>query len=157
MKKACDKTLSERLNADLKTAMRAKDKKKLTLLRSVKSTFQNKEIDSGSPITEAEETAILLKLIKQRHEAAEGFRQGDAEERALNEDWEAQELENYLPPAPSEEELEASISREIAKIDAADRSPKSMGKVMKALNEEFAGRPIDGKALSQKVRAKLLA
>ena len=148
--------LSERLTADLKNAMRAKEKKKLTLLRSVKSAFQNKAIDSGAPITEAEETAILLKLIKQRHEAADGFRQGNAEERALHEDWEAQELEAYLPPAPTDEELEAAIAKEIAKIPSEERSPKSMGQIMKALNEEFSGRPIDGKALSQKVRAKLL-
>jgi uncharacterized protein YqeY len=148
-------SLSERLTADLKTAMKAKEKDKLTLLRSVKSAFKNKEIDSGQPLTEADETAILLKMIKQRREAADGFRQGGAEDRAANEDWEAKELESYLPPAPSDEEIERAIDEEIAKIPEGERSPKSMGPIMKGLNDKFAGRPVDGKALSQKVRAKL--
>lgn len=147
--------LSQRLSADLKKAMRAKDKKSLTLLRAVKATFKNKEIESGKPITEAEETAILLKMIKQRREAAEGFRKGEAEERALNEDWEGAQLESYLPPAPTEDEIEKAIDEEIAKIPTEERSPKTMGLLMKVLNERFAGRPIDGKALSQKVKSKL--
>jgi len=137
--------------------MKAKDKKKLTLLRSVKSTFKNQEIDTGEPLTGADETKILLKMIKQRREAADGFRQGGAEERAQNEDWEAAELESYLPPAPTEEEIDAAVNEEVAKIPEGERSPKSMGPVMKALNERFAGQPVDGKALSQKVRAKLLS
>lgn len=149
-------SLSEQLTQDLKTAMKAKDKKKLTLLRSVKSAFKNKEIDSGKPITGEDETAVLLKMIKQRREAADGFRKGGAEERAAAEDWEAVELESYLPPAPTDEEIEKAIDQELAKIPEAERSPKSMGTVMKALNAKFAGQPIDGKALSQKVRQKLM-
>lgn len=147
--------LNERLNEDLKTAMKAKEKDKLTLLRSVKSAFKNKEIEIGGSLSAAEETAVLLKLIKQRREAAEGFRKGGAEDRAVQEDWEAQELESYLPPAPSNEELEKAIDEAVAAIPEGERSAKSMGQVMKAVNEQFAGRPIDGKALSQKVRGKL--
>lgn len=147
--------LSERLNEDLKTAMKAKDKARLTLLRSVKATFKKKEIDDGKPLTEAEETATLLKMIKQRREASEGFRKGGAEERALNEDWEAEALQGYLPPAPTEEEIDQAIDEALAAIPPGERSPKSMGVVMKVLNERFAGTPIDGKALSQKVKAKL--
>ena len=149
-------SLSEKLTADLKAAMKAKEKNKLTLLRSVKSAFKNKEIDTGNPISEADETAVLMKMIKQRREAAEGFRKGGAEDRAQNEDWEAEQLESYLPPAPSDDEIEAAVEEEVAKIPEDQRSPKSMGLVMKALNAKFAGRPVDGKALSQKVRAKLL-
>lgn len=150
-------TLNDRLQEDLKTAMKAKEKEKLTLLRSVKSAFKNKEIDTGSPLTAAEETAVLLKLIKQRREAAEGFRKGGAEDRALNEDWEAEQLEGYLPPAPTDDEIDRTIDQAIAQIPDGERSPKSMGVVMKAVNDAFAGRPIDGKALSQKVRQKLQA
>jgi uncharacterized protein len=149
-------SLSERLTEDLKTAMRAKDKAKLTLLRSVKSTFKNKELETGEPLTGPDETAILLKMIKQRREAADGFRKGGAEDRAENEDWEAIELSSYLPPAPTDEEVGKAIDEELAKIPQDERSAKSMGPLMKALNETFAGRPIDGKALSQKVRAKLM-
>lgn len=147
--------LNQRLNDDLKTAMKAKEKEKLTLLRSVKSAFKNKEIEIGGDLSPADQTAVLLKLIKQRREAAEGFRKGGAEDRAKNEDWEAAQLESYLPPAPSDEEIEKAIDEAVAAIPDGERSPKSMGVVMKAVNEAFAGRPIDGKALSQKVRAKL--
>lgn len=135
--------------------MKAKEKEKLTLLRSVKSAFKNKEIELGGDLSPADQTAVLLKLIKQRREAAEGFRKGGAEDRAQNEDWEAGQLEAYLPPAPSDEEIEKAIDEAVASIPDGERSPKSMGVVMKAVNEAFAGRPIDGKALSQKVRAKL--
>lgn len=148
-------SLSKRLTDDLKTAMKARDKDRLTLLRSVKSTFQNREIELGNPLTEADEIPLVLKMIKQRREAAEGFRKGGAEERAAHEDWEAAELENYLPPAPSDDEIDKAIDEALADFPENERSPKVMGPVMKALNEKFAGRPVDGKQLSAKVRAKL--
>ncbi len=147
--------LSEQLNADLKTAMKAKEKATLTLLRSVKSALKNEEIKTGSALSDANEVAVLLKMIKQRREAADGFRKGGAEERAQNEDWEAEQLSKYLPPAPTEEEIDKAIDEELAAIPAEERSGKTMGVLMGALNAKFAGRPIDGKALSQKVRAKL--
>jgi uncharacterized protein len=147
-------TLNERLTTDLKAAMRAKEKDKLTLIRSVKAEFKKKEIDDG-PLTEADEVQILLKMIKQRREAAAGFRKGAAEERALNEDREAEQLEGYLPAAPTEEEIDAAIDKEVSKIPEAERSGRSIGVVMKALQSEFAGRPIDGKALAGKIKQKL--
>lgn len=150
-------TVSEQLNDHIKEAMRAKEKERLALLRSIKAAFKNKEIELGSSSTlsAADEVALVLKMIKQRREAAEGFRKGGAEDRAKNEDWEASVLETYLPPAPSEQELEAAIDTEIGKLDAGARNAKAMGPIMKALNEQFAGRPVDGKALSAKIKAKL--
>lgn len=154
MKKTHAMSLNERLNNDLKSAMKAKEKEKLTLIRSVKAEFKKKEIDEG-PLSGEVEVQILLKMIKQRREAAAGFRQGGAEARALNEDWEAEQLEGYLPPPPSEEEIDSAIEEEVAKIPEAERSPRSMGVVMKALQARFAGRPVDGKALAGKIKAKL--
>jgi uncharacterized protein YqeY len=148
-------SFTEQLNDHIKAAMKAKEKERLTLLRSIKAALQNKQIELGSELTPADEVALLLKMIKQRKEAAEGFRKGGAEERAQHEDWEATQLQEFLPPAPSEDEVEAAIDAEIAKLDAAARNPKAMGPIMKTLNEAFAGRPIDGKALSQKIKAKL--
>lgn len=148
-------SLSEQLNADIKAAMKAREKDKLTLLRSVKSTFKNKEIDSGVALTGAEEVDILMKMIKQRVEAAEGFRKGGAEERAVNEENEKALLEAYLPPAPTEAEIDEVVHAEIAKIPEGDRGPKSIGVVMKAVQAEFAGRPLDGKLVSQKIKAAL--
>ena len=147
-------SLNDRLTADLKTAMKAKEKDKLTLIRSVKAEFKKREIDDG-PLTEEAEVQILLKMIKQRREAAAGFRKGGAEERALNEDREAEQLEGYLPPPPTDEEIESAINEEIGKIPEEERSPRSMGVIMKALQEKFAGRPVDGKALAGKIKAML--
>jgi uncharacterized protein YqeY len=140
--------LSEQLNEHIKEAMKAKEKERLTLLRSIKAAFKNREIEVGGPLAAADEVSLLLKMIKQRREAAEGFRKGSAEDRARHEDWEAAQLEAFLPPAPSEHELESAIDAEIAKLDAGARNAKAMGPIMKALNEAFAGRPLDGKALS---------
>ncbi len=147
--------LSAELNEHIKQAMRAKEKERLTLLRSIKAAFQNKEIETGSKLTAPEEVAIVLKMIKQRKEAAEGFRKGGAEERAAQEDRECELLEAYLPPAPSDKEIEDAIDAEVSKLAADSRNAKAMGPLMKTLNEAFAGRPVDGKALSQKIKAKL--
>lgn len=148
-------TVSEQLNDHIKDAMRAKEKERLTLLRSIKAAFKNKEIELGSDLAPSDEVSLVLKMIKQRKEAAEGFRKGGAEDKAKQEDWEAALLESYLPPAPSEAEIDAAIDAEVAKIEASARNAKAMGPIMKALNEAFAGRPVDGKALSQKIKAKL--
>lgn len=147
--------LSELLNEHIKEAMKAKEKERLTLLRSIKAAFKNKEIELGSSLSAADEVSLVLKMIKQRREAAEGFRKGGAEERAQNEDREAELLESYLPAAPSQSEIDEAIEAEIAKLDPAARNPKAMGPIMKALNEQFAGRPLDGKALSQQIKSKL--
>jgi uncharacterized protein YqeY len=148
-------TVATQLNDLIKDAMRAKEKERLTLLRSIKAALQNKQIELGSELAPADEVAMVLKMIKQRKEAAEGFRKGGAEDRAKHEDWEASQLEAFLPPAPSEEELETAIDAEIAKLDPAARNAKAMGSIMKAINVAFAGRPIDGKAVSQTIKAKL--
>ena len=148
-------SLSEQLMSDIKAAMKAREKEKLTLLRSVKSTFKNRELESGGSLTGAQEVEILIKMIKQRVEAAEGFRKGGAEDRAENEEREKALLEAYLPPAPSEEEIDAVVNAEITKIPEDARGPKSIGVVMKAVQAEFAGRPLDGKLVSQKIKAAL--
>lgn len=148
-------TVSEQLNEHIKEAMRAKEKERLTLLRSIKAAFKNKEIEIGGALAPADEVGLVLKMIKQRKEAADGFRKGGAEDRATQEEWEAGLLEGYLPPAPSEQELDQAISAEIDRLDPGARNAKAMGPIMKALNETFAGRPLDGKALSQKIKARL--
>lgn len=147
-------SLSDQINQDIKTAMKAREKEKLTLLRSVKATFKNAEIDSGA-LSESDEVSLIMKMVKQRKEAAAGFRKGGAEDRAQNEDWEAEMLESYLPSAPTEEELLAVIDSEVAKLDPADRTPRAIGTIMGALKEAFAGRPLDGKAASKTIKDRL--
>ncbi len=148
-------SISETLNEQIKTAMKAKDKERLTLLRSVKAAFKNRELDLRGELPAGEEVAVVMKMIKQRKEAADGFRKGGAEERAKQEDWEAELLGSFLPAAPSESEIDLAIEAELGELAPEARTSKAIGAIMKALQAKFAGRPLDGKALSQKIKAKL--
>lgn len=148
-------TLSQQLQNDIKEAMKAKEKDRLTVLRGVKAAMVNKEIELGRTLEPQDEVALVLKLLKQRKEAAEGFRKGGAEEKAQQEEWEATLLEGYLPAPPSDQEIEDALEAEIALLPPEARQVKSLGAVMKALQARFAGRPLDGKVLSAKVKARL--
>ena len=105
------------------------------------------------PLDEPTEMQILKSLVKQRQEAAELFRQGGRPELAEKEEAELRLIETYLPAAPSDEEVEAAITAALAETGAT--SIKQMGLVMKAAQAKLAGKRVDGKALSDKVRAKL--
>ncbi len=153
--KSFEMSLSTELNEQIKSAMRAKDKDRLTLLRSVKAAIKNRELELRRELEPAEEVAILMKLVKMRREAAAGFRQGGAEDRAKNEDREAEALEMFLPAAPSEEEVASAIEAELSALPPEDRTPKAMGQIMKAIQAKFAGRPLDGKAISAQIKGKL--
>lgn len=143
------------LNDHIKDAMRAKDKDRLTLLRAVKAAFKYKEIDTGSALSAGEEVAVIMKMMKERRESALAFEKGGAIDRAKHEEWEAELLETYLPPAPTDEEIDQAIDHALAELDPGARTPKAMGAVIKTVQQAFAGRPVDGKALSVKVKAKL--
>jgi hypothetical protein len=134
-------------------AMKARDQDRLGALRMIKTALKKLEVDSMKPLDEPAEMQILKSLVKQRQEAAEMFRQGGRPELAEKEEAELRLIESYLPAAPSEEEVDAAIAAAIAETGAA--SLKQMGLVMKAAQAKLAGKRVDGKALSEKVRAKL--
>jgi uncharacterized protein YqeY len=134
-------------------AMKARDQDRLGALRMMKTALKKHEVDSMKPLDEATEMQILKSLVKQRQEAAEMFRQGGRPELAEKEEAELRLIETYLPAAPSEEEVDAAIAAAVAETGAA--SIKQMGVVMKAAQARLAGKRVDGKALSEKVRAKL--
>ena len=134
-------------------AMKARDLDRLGALRMIKTALKKQEVDSMKPLDEPAEMQILKSLVKQRQEAAELFRQGGRPELAEKEEAELRLIESYLPAAPSEEEVEAAIAAAVAETGAA--SIKQMGVVMKAAQAKLAGKRVDGKALSEKVRAKL--
>lgn len=136
----------------MKQAMKDRAKFKLNTLRMVKTAFQKHEIDIG-PLDDAGAVDILLKLVKQRKDSISQFEKADREDLAETERQEVIIIEAYLPAAPSEEELSAALEAAIAETGAD--SMKQMGQVMSAIKEKFAGRPLDGKALSQRVRARL--
>lgn len=134
-------------------AMKARDQDRLGALRMIKTALKKQEVDSMKPLDEPAEMQILKSLVKQRQEAAELFRQGGRPELADKEEAELRLIETYLPAAPSEEEVDAAIAAAVAETGAA--SIKQMGVVMKAAQAKLAGKRVDGKALSEKVRAKL--
>lgn len=134
-------------------AMKARDQDRLGALRMIKTALKKHEVNSMKPLDEPAEMQIMKSLVKQRQEAAELFRQGGRPELAEKEEAELRLIESYLPAAPSEEEVEAAIAAALAETGAA--SVKQMGLVMKAAQAKLAGKRVNGKALSEKVRAKL--
>ena len=145
--------LLDRIQKDMVEAMKAKDEARLGTVRMIKAALKKHEIDSMKPLDEATELQILNTLIKQRKESADLFRKGGREELATKEEQELKVIEGYMPAAPSDEEIEAAIAGAIAETGVT--SLKQMGVVMKAAQAKLAGKRIDGKALSDKVRAKL--
>ena len=133
--------------------MRAKDEAKLNAIRMIKAALKKHEIDAMKPLDEATELQVLSTLIKQRRESADMFRKGGRAEMAEKEEVELKLIESYMPAAPSEEEIDAAIAAAMAETGVT--SSKQMGVVMKATQTKLAGKRVDGKALSEKVRAKL--
>ncbi len=145
--------LLDRIQTDMVAAMRAKEEMKLNAIRMIKAALKKHEVDSMKPLDEATELQILGTLIKQRREAAEMFRKGDRAEQADKEEAELKLIESYMPAAPSEQEIEDAIAAAMAETGVT--SAKQMGLVMKAAQAKLAGKRVDGKALSEKVRARL--
>ncbi len=145
--------LLDRIQTDMVAAMRAKEEMKLNAIRMIKAALKKHEVDSMKPLDEATELQILGTLIKQRREAADMFRKGDRAELADKEEAELKLIESYMPAAPSEQEIDDAIAAAILETGAT--SAKQMGLVMKAAQSKLAGKRVDGKALSEKVRARL--
>ncbi len=133
--------------------MKARDEARLSTLRMIKSALKKTEIDSMKPLDEATEMQVLNTLIKQRRDSIEMFRKGNRPELAEKEEAEIRLIETYLPSAPTAEEVEAAIQAALAETGVT--SLKKMGVVMKAAQAKLAGKRVDGKALSEKVRARL--
>jgi Uncharacterized conserved protein len=134
-------------------AMKARAEARLGALRMIKTALKKHEVDSMKPLDEAAEMQIMKSLVKQRQESAEMFRQGGRPELAEKEEVEMRLIESFLPAAPSEEEMDAAIAA--ALVETGSTSLKQMGLVMKAAQAKLTGKRVDGKLLSDKVRAKL--
>ena len=146
-------TLTEQIQKDLVDAMRAKAELRLSVLRMVKAALKNKEVEKIRPLDEAESLQVLQTLMKQRRESVEQFTKGGRLDLAQKETKEIAIIEEYLPAAPSEAELAAAIEAAIAETGA--QSPKEMGAVIKAAKARLAGKTVDGKMLSDRVRELL--
>jgi hypothetical protein len=146
-------TLAERIQKELTEAMKSKDELRLSVLRMAKSAVKLKEVEKIRPLDEAETVQVLQTLVKQRRESVEQFTKGGRTDLADKETREIAIIEEYLPAAPSEAELVHAIEAAIAETGAT--SAKQMGAVIKAAKAQLAGKAVDGKLLSDRVRARL--
>ena len=145
--------LLDQIQKDLVAAMKGREEARLDALRMIKTALKKHEVDSMKPLDEPTELQILTTLIKQRKEASEMFRNGNRPELADREDAEQKLIESYMPSAPTPEEVDAAVAAAMAETGAT--SAKQMGVVMKAAQAKLAGKRVDGKALSERVRARL--
>ena len=145
--------LIDQVQQEMVKAMKSGEAARLSALRMLKAALMKQKVDSPKPLDEAAEMAVLKILIKQRIDAAEMFRKAGRTESAEKEEAEKVMLEAYLPAGASEEEVDAAIAGAMAETGAT--SIKQMGLVMKAAQAKLAGKTVDGKALSDKVRSRL--
>ena len=148
-------TLQQRVDSDLKEAMRAKDATKLNVLRMLKSALKYAAIaksDAEAELSEAEAVQVIRKQAKQRQDSIESFEKGGRAELAEKEKAEIAVLNQYLPQAMSVAELQKIVADTIREVGASSRA--QMGAVMKALQPKIAGRA-DGKTLSAEVSRQL--
>jgi uncharacterized protein YqeY len=145
--------LLDRIQREMAEAMKARDEARLSALRMIKTALKKTEVDAMKPLDEAAEMQVLNTLIKQRRDSIEMFRKGNRPELAEKEEAELRLIETYLPAAPTPEEIEAALQAALAETGVT--SLKQMGVVMKAAQAKLAGKRVDGKALSDKVRARL--
>jgi uncharacterized protein YqeY len=146
-------SLMEQIQRDLTAAMKSHEELRLSVLRMVKAALKHREIEKMATLDDAEALQILQKLVKQRRESAEQFEKGGRPELAEKEILEIGVIESYLPAAPTDDEVRAAIDAAVSETGAS--SPQQMGAVVKAARARLAGKAVDGKLLSDRVRERL--
>lgn len=147
-----DDTLRQRLEADLRTAMRERDQETRDAIRFILAAVKNQEIERRGALTPADEMAVLHRLAKQLNDAIEQYRAANRPELLAHEAAQLAVVERYLPAPLSDDELAAMVDEAIAEVQAT--GPKDMGKVMPVVMQRAAGRA-EGKRLSTAVRQRL--
>lgn len=147
-------TVRERIDADLKDAMRSKNELNTSVLRMLKSAIKYKEVEPGAtgPLDEASILQVISTLIKQRRDSVEQFKSGGRPELAEKEEQEISVLQGYLPKQLTPDELRAEVQAAIT--EAGAKSAKDMGAVMKLLSPKLQGRA-EGRAISEEVKNQL--
>ena len=147
-------SLTQQIEKDIVTAMKARETERLSTLRMVKTAFKNKEIEKREPLTDSEAQQILTTLIKQRRESVEQFTKGNRPELAAKEQAEITLIEGYMPKAASEEDIKKLVDEALA---GQNLGPKDMGAAMKAVQARIqaSGLRADGRQVSEIVKAKL--
>lgn len=145
-------SLSEKINADVKVAMRARDKQRLGVLRMVTAAIKQREVDERTTLDEPAVMAVLEKMLKQRRESVSQYVKGGRDDLAAVERAEIDIISGYLPEKLSPEETAALIENAISQTGA--EGPRDMGKVMAWL-KQAAGAQLDMGAASSAVKARL--
>jgi uncharacterized protein len=144
-------SIQEQISADLKDAMRARDQVRLDTLRSVVSAFNYRRIEAGVDLSEADQQAVVQKLVKQRGDSIEQFTKAGRTELAAKETREREILQQYLPAQRSPDEIRAVVR---AALEALPAEGRNQGAVMKAVMPQFKGLA-DGNAIRQIVTEEL--
>ncbi len=145
-------SIRQQIDDDIKEAMKARDKVRLSTLRFVAAKIKQREVDERKELSDEEVLAVLVKQVKQHRESIEQYQQGGREDLAQKEQVELDQLQGYLPQPLSAEEIVTLITDAIANSGAAQVS--DMGKVMAILKPKIQGRA-DMKQISQQVRTAL--
>lgn len=143
----------ERIQEDLTAAMKEKNELRLSVLRMMKSALKNKEVEKVRPLDDLESLQVLQTLVKQRRESVDQFTKGGRKDLAEKESKEITIIEEYLPAAPTDAEIQHAVEAAVNEVGAS--SLKQMGAVIKAARARLEGKAIDGKALSDRVRDRL--
>jgi len=146
-------SIVQQIDRDLTEALKAREAERLGALRMVKTALKLRETEVPGSLGDEDALRVLNTLIKQRRDAAEQFRAAGREDLAQKEEREAEVIQGYLPGAASAEDMARAVDEAIAETGAA--SPKDMGAVMKASRARLQGKTVDGKALSDLVKARL--
>ena len=147
-------SLTDKVAQDMTAAMKARDERRLSTLRMMKTALKNKEIDKRGPLDDKEALAVLSTMIKQRKDSIEQFTKGNRPELAQKEADEITLIETYMPKSVSEEEIAATVRATIAEMGSP--TMKDMGTVMKNVMAEFTGARVDGKVVSDAVKKELV-
>jgi uncharacterized protein YqeY len=146
-------TIVERIDRDIMEAMKSKQAERLSALRMAKAALKKRQTELPGGVDDAEAAKVLNTLIKQWGDAADQYSKAGRADLALKEENDARTIQYYLPAAATEDEMRGAIEAAIGETGAA--SMKDMGAVMKAARARLEGKTIDGKILSDMVKAKL--
>ena len=146
-------SLRDRITADMKDAMRAKDTARLSTVRLLLAAIKQREVDERKELTDADVLAVIDKMVKQRRDSIAQFTAGNRMDLVANEQGELAVLATYQPQQMTEAEVDAAIAAAIAATGAS--GPAGMGRVMAELKGKLAGRA-DMSAVSARVKAQLV-
>lgn len=145
-------TLKDRIQEDVKAAMRAAERERLSTLRLILAAVKQREVDERITLDDAQVLSVLEKMVKQRRESIASFEAGGRSDLVAKESAELKVIQAYLPTQLSDAELEALITEVLSQSGAS--SVKDMGKVMAAVKAKAAGRADMG-AAAARIKARL--